>query len=215
MPDPATLASATALPPRRRWFGRLLAAAGGAWPAGHDWALWHRACAGDAASATELVCLLTPQAHGLAMQMLGRTEDAQDVVQDAFLRLWGARPADDQGARLATFFNTIVLNRCKTLLVQRREISTDQELLVSLADQAQQESTAADRPLPQASATQLQAALARLPARQRMALAMWAYADADVPDIARALELDTNATHQLLHRAKTGLRQLLLQGAPR
>ena len=39
-----------------------------------------------------------------------------------------------------------------------------------------------------------------------MALAMWAYADASVPEIARALELDANAAHQLLHRAKLALR---------
>ncbi len=56
--------------------------------------------------------------------------------------------------------------------------------------------------------------MARLPARQRMALAMWAYADADVPQIARALELDANAAHQLLYRAKMALRSLLQEAAP-
>jgi RNA polymerase sigma-70 factor (ECF subfamily) len=38
---------------------------------------------------------------------------------------------------------------------------------------------------------------------------MWAYADASVIDIARALELDPNAAHQLLHRAKLTLRSHL------
>ena len=56
--------------------------------------------------------------------------------------------------------------------------------------------------------------MARLSPRQRMALAMWAYADADLAAIARALELDANAAHQLLHRAKAALRQHLKEPAP-
>jgi RNA polymerase sigma-70 factor (ECF subfamily) len=47
-----------------------------------------------------------------------------------------------------------------------------------------------------------------------MALAMWAYADADVAQIARSLELDTNAAHQLLHRAKATLRRSLQETSP-
>jgi RNA polymerase sigma-70 factor, ECF subfamily len=43
---------------------------------------------------------------------------------------------------------------------------------------------------------------------------MWAYADADVATIARSLQIDSNAAHQLLHRAKTALRQLLQETPP-
>ena len=56
-----------------QWSGRLVRAlefGTTGRPAGGDWTLWHKACAGHAPSATELVRTLTPQAHGLAMQML-------------------------------------------------------------------------------------------------------------------------------------------------
>jgi len=213
MQEPGLTASST-VPVRQlgRWIGRTLARAGGVLPAGRDWELWHRACGGDAPSATELVRRLTPQAHALALQLLRKTEDAQDVVQEAFLRLWGCRPSDARGAQLATFFNTIVINRCKTLLGRRRELSTDHEALTGLADARQLQVEAGVSQLPDISAPQLQSALGRLPARQRMALAMWAYADAEVHEIARALEIEVNAAHQLLFRAKAALRQLL-QGA--
>ena len=62
--------------------------------------------------------------------------------------------------------------------------------------------------------THLHASMARLPARQRMALAMWAFADADVSAIASALAIDENAAHQLLHRAKRGLRAALQEPQP-
>ncbi|MFT3856413.1 MAG: sigma factor-like helix-turn-helix DNA-binding protein [Aquabacterium sp.] len=58
----------------------------------------------------------------------------------------------------------------------------------------------------------IDAALAGLPVRQRMALVMWAYADATPADIARVLDIDPNAAHQLLHRARHALRGRLPEG---
>jgi len=195
-----------------QWVGQALGVRGGAPQPADPWALWQAARAGDQASASALVRRLSPQAYALAMQLLGRREDAEDMVQEAFLRLWRARPSDAHGAALATYFNTIVINRCKSWLTRRRELSTDPEQLLELADAGQDaEPPGALAPL---SAATLAAAMARLSPRQRMALAMWAYADADVPAIARALELDANAAHQLLHRAKTALRQHLKEHAP-
>lgn len=169
-----------------------------------DWALWQAACSGDARSATRLVQLLTPQAFGLAMQLLGRREDAEDAVQEAWLRLWRSRPSDAHGATLSTYFNTIVINRCKSSLTRRHELSTAPENLVELCDA--QPPAAPDASPGALDSGALQAAMAALAPRQRMALAMWAYADADAREIARAMELEPNAAHQLLHRAKAALR---------
>ncbi|MFN7121479.1 MAG: RNA polymerase sigma factor [Hydrogenophaga sp.] len=194
-----------------RWIGGTRTPVSGALD---DWALWRAACKGDAPSATQLVRLLTPQAHGLAMQLVGRHEDAEDLVQESFLRLWGSNPSDTRGASLATFFNTIVINRCKSWLVRHHELSTEHEVLIELADAAQVAHGPHDSEGASLPPHQLQAAMARLPSRQRMALAMWAYADADVATIARSLQIDSNAAHQLLHRAKTALRQLLQETPP-
>lgn len=189
-----------------------------------DWSLWRRACEGHGPSATRLVDRLTPQAFGLAIQLLGKTEDAQDAVQDAFLRLWRSDPGSDQGARLSTYFNTIVVNRCRSARSARREQATDPDDLADLHE-AQGPAEGAFGADPAHAGTvlgesvagftrgglggRLQRALARLPARQRQALALWAHADADAPAIARALELDVNAAHQLLHRARRALRARL------
>jgi RNA polymerase sigma-70 factor (ECF subfamily) len=190
-----------------RWWSAARARLGratGASPGGEDWALWRRACAGEAAAATALVRQLTPQALGLARQLLRRQEDAEDMVQESFLRLWGSRPSEARGASLATFFNTIVINRCKSLLLQRRELSLEPEALDALSEAL----IDTQRPTPEGAlelrieGRALLQALQRLPARQRMALALWAYADASVAEIAQALSLsEANAAHQLLHRA--------------
>ena len=195
------------------WLGHAAARVGG--PAeGEDWRLWHEACRGRADAATRLVKLLTPQAYGLALRLLGRPEDAEDAVQEAFVRLWRSSPSDGRGARLATYFNTIVINRCRSQLTGRREQATEQGELNELHDawQLREGADVAD-PDHLASRDRLAAALARLPARQRMAAVMWAYADASAADIARTLDIDPNAAHQLLHRARQALRLHLDAGA--
>lgn len=215
-PEPPTTTAAlgTSLGQLGRWVGRALLPPGRHAARSDDWTLWHAACAGDEPSATRLVHQLTPQAYGLALQLLAQREDAEDAVQEAFLRLWRSRPSDTHGATLATFFNTIVINRCKTWLTRRRELSADHEQLTELSDAQQGAQPPASDDGTPLSVPQLQAAMARLPARQRMALAMWAYADADVAEIARSMELDRNAAHQLLHRAKAALRQQLQEHIP-
>jgi RNA polymerase sigma factor (sigma-70 family) len=183
-----------------------------------DWPQWHAARQGSATAAVALVQGLSGQAYGLALRLLGRAEDAEDVVQEAFMRLWRSDPKDDQGATLSTYFNTIVINRCRSLLVARREWATDPADLQDLQE------TAPDGGYPQpglgsgfgsgagASLDTLQRkaaieqALRRLPARQRLVLALWAYAERSVPEIAAELELGADATHQLLTRAKRSLR---------
>lgn len=185
-----------------------------------DWTLWREACAGSARSALQLVRALTPQAYGLALQLLRRSEDAEDAVQDAFLRLWRSNPSDGRGATLSTYFNTIVINRCRSRWTAQREDATDPDALAELHDAQQAGDIAAhgaDRAAhfdTAGNSRVLERGLARLPVRQRMAVVMWAYADAGVPDIARALDIDPNAAHQLLHRAKQTLRAHLEGASP-
>lgn len=194
--------------------GRV-ANATGIGPSEDDWNLWARACAGHEPSAARIVSRLMPQALGIARQLTRRREDAEDAVQESFLRLWRSDASPDRGSRLSTYFNAIVINRCRTRLAARTDLAVDQDALHAMLD-TDQASHGADEPAHgmaglsgAGAADRLRNALAALPARQRMAVAMWAYADADVDDIARALELKPNAVHQLLHRGRRALRTAL------
>lgn len=180
------------------------------------WALWHRAAAGEATAARALVALLTPTARGLALRLLGRSEDADDAVQDAFERLWRADPRDDAGARISTYFNAIVINRCRSVLVTRREWAADPDDLARVIDETSAV-TFADAPAARDTRdrdARLHAALRALPVRQRMAVVLWAWADHGVPEIARTMQIDDNAAHQLLHRARRALRRHLQDETP-
>ena len=176
---------------------------------GDPWAQLQRALAGDEHSARALVHALAPIALRAAMRVMGRREDAEDAVQEAFLSLWRRPPSQGQGARLSTYLITVVLNNCRSMPRGRR--------LLEPIDEEQREKEAADpvadalvasvAMTPQGAQQRLGSALMRLSPRQRLAMAMWAYADATSADIARALLIDENAANQLMHRARSALRR--------
>lgn len=118
-----------------RFARQLLGRAGP--PAGGDWALWQAARDGDERSARMLVGRLAPQALALARGFLRRDEDAEDAVQESFVRLWRSRPDAGRGGSLATYFNTIVLNRCRTRAGARVDLPTEQADLEAMLEREQ------------------------------------------------------------------------------
>ncbi|MEN9771686.1 MAG: hypothetical protein RJA58_329 [Pseudomonadota bacterium] len=175
-----------------------------------DQGLFRLARGGEPKATRALVESLSPRAHALAWRMLGDAAEAEDVLQEAFIRLFNG--AEFQGqSRLGTFFHTMVARLCLDRIRQRKP-----ELLLETQDfetlsEAEQSSFVdpEDQLSDQQQADHMQAAIARLSHRQRMAISLWAYHDFEAIDIARALDCDLNAAHQCLHRAKISLRKLL------
>lgn len=160
--------------------------------------------------AARLVAHLRPRAFALAYRLLQDQALAEDALQEAFIRLWRSQASDQGRAQLGTYFHHIVANESLRLLRRGgRELSWSPDELVELIDQ---------RDEPQATEAPgfdpdvLEAAIAGLPDRQRVALVLWAYEGASPAEVARALGLSPNAAHQLLHRAKQSLKAALSTG---
>jgi len=159
---------------------------------------------GDKAAAKKIVKQLSPQAHALAWRMLGDSHQAQDAVQEAFVKLLKIGCFNGSSS-LATYFYTIVSRVClDRLRVVRHQPSLQDEDLALLDEGLDPQQTYAQAQ----RSHKVQRALMALPSRQRIALSLWAYQDATAQDIAATLAIETNAAHQLLHRAKINLRQL-------
>ena len=76
---------------------------------------------GDPWAARALTLRLTPRVLGFAARMLSDRTEAEDVVQEAMLRLWRMAPDWQQGeARVATWLYRVASNLCLDRLRRSR-----------------------------------------------------------------------------------------------
>lgn len=166
-----------------------------------------------AQKAASLIALLRPRAFSLAYRLLQDRGLAEDVLQEAFIRLWKSGAINTGQARLTTYFHRIVFNEAMRASERfKPEQSLDLDSINGLIETQQlidedQSSNPATTLAP--APEQIEAAIAQLPQRQRAALLLWAYEDMSIKEIAVELKLQENAAHQLLFRAKHALKKQL------
>ena len=172
-----------------------------------DAALFEQACLGNQKAAHQLVNHLSPKANALAWRLLGDAAEVQDVVQEGFIKIFQTKQFRGDSS-LATYFHIVVSRLCLDRLRARKvlRLETNEVLDDVLEDENQNPFQDLQRTQ---SVTAVQRALMLMSTRQRAILTLWAYQEASISEIAEMMELEINAAHQLLYRAKISLRQKL------
>ena len=166
-----------------------------------DEALLTRYAAGDQAAARALTLRLTPRVYAHACRMLGVPAEAEDVTQEALLRLWRIAPEWRHGeARITTWLYRVVANLCTDRLRRSRGIALD-----AVPEPEDEAESADDRLQQHARTAALQAALNRLPDRQRQAVILRHIEGLANPEIAEIMEISTEAVESLTARGKWAL----------
>jgi len=157
---------------------------------------------GDRAAARLLTERLLPRAFRHAARVLGDRAEAEDVAQEAMLRLWRAAEGwqTDGAARPATWLHRVVAN----LSIDRLRRSGRSVALGD--DDFADDAPGAEAWLQQAGRMDaLDAALARLPERQRQAVVLRHIEELSNPEIAEILGLGVEAVESLTARGKRAL----------
>jgi RNA polymerase sigma-70 factor (ECF subfamily) len=164
-----------------------------------------RAGKGDRAAAQALMARHLPKMLTVARRMLGGQAEAEDAVQDAFLKLWTHAARWEPGRALfETWLYRVVLNKCYDRL--RRKPTAKLDEAVEVADP----SPAADQLLQgSAVAKEIEAALAELPERQRAAIVLCHYQECGNIEAAEILGISVEALESLLSRGRRTLRARL------
>ncbi len=164
-----------------------------------------RAGGGDRAAAQALMARHLPKMLTVARRMLGNQAEAEDAVQDAFLKLWTHAARWQPGRALfETWLYRVVLNKCYDRL--RRKPTAKLDEAVEVADPA----PAADQLLQgSALAKEIEAALAELPERQRAAIVLCHYQECGNIEAAEILGISVEALESLLSRGRRTLRTRL------
>lgn len=156
---------------------------------------------GDQAAARSLTARHLGPVLALAFRMLGDRAEAEDVAQDAMLRLWRIADSWEPGrAKVSTWLHRITANLCIDRLRKKRGRNTEE--MPELAD----ERPGVESQLQQTDQTEaIQHALAKLPTRQRLALTLKFLEERNNPDIAEIMDISVDAVESLIARGKRAL----------
>ncbi|MFN9848206.1 MAG: RNA polymerase sigma factor [Alphaproteobacteria bacterium] len=164
-----------------------------------------RVAVGDPAATRAMVARKLPRLLSLAGRMLGDAAEAEDVAQEAFLRIWKQasrwRPGE---ARFDTWLHRVALNLCYDRLRRRRELA-----FADPPDRAD-DGPAPDRGLQAAdTGRRVGAALQSLPDRQREAIVLCHYQELGNIEAAAVMGVSVEALESLLGRGRRALRVAL------
>lgn len=161
----------------------------------------------EPAAVNEMVTRKLPRLLALAGRILGDADEARDVAQESFLRIWRHAASWRSGeARFDTWLHRVALNLCHDRLRRRKERPLAEADTLALADSAppldeQLETTERN--------ARMAAALAALPERQREAIVLQYYQELSNIDAATLMNISVEALESLLSRARRQLRSQL------
>lgn len=175
-----------------------------------DAALMGAIAGGDSAAFARLMRDLGPRLLRLAAPMLGDGAEAEDVLQEAFLRLWRAAPDWRPSARIGTWLHTVVYR----LALDRLRARRNHVALDAVEDQLPVVTASAEENLVDRNRREVfERALAQLPARQRAALVLAYDEDLSQAEASAVLGCTQEAYESLLARGRRRLREIVSAGA--
>lgn len=141
----------------------------------------------------------------IGWRMLGDATEAEDIAQEALLRLWDhAGRWKAGGPGVAAWLKRVAMNLCLDRL-RRRKFGSDEE-----APERADDSPLADALLDEdRMADIIKAAMGALPDRQRAAIVLTYYEELTNMAAAQAMDMNIKAFESLLLRARAGLRNSL------
>lgn len=169
-----------------------------------DEALMARVARGDQPAFRALARRHVPAMVGLARRILGNAAEAEDVAQEAMLRVWTHAPRWQPLAAFRTWLTRVVVNLC--LDRKRRAPWVELEAAGDIVDPAPAASELAET---DERERLLQAAIANLPDRQRTAIVLTYTEGMSNAQVADILDTSVSAVETLLVRGKQNLRRAL------
>jgi len=172
---------------------------------------------GDPEAFARLVACYWSRVFGRLYRQVGDREEAEDLTQDVFLRLYRYRNRYEPRAKFATWLFHITQNVARNALRSRRRrpcmplgaLAGDNEqpfLDKILPDRSESPSRPLER---EELAHQVRTAVSSLGERQREALEMHQFGDRTYNEVAEEMDMTPKAAKSLLYRARIQLRECL------
>ena len=141
--------------------------------------------------------------YSIAYRLVSNKDDAEDIVQEAFLKLWD-RPQlwnPNKQAKFTTWFYKVIINLCFDLTKKKKPIDLPED--IELVDRNPGQDVLLDTHQKQ---TLLEGFVQELPARQQLALNLCFYEGLTNKQAAEIIGVKVKAVQSLIMRAKTTLK---------
>jgi RNA polymerase sigma-70 factor (ECF subfamily) len=178
-------------------------------------ALVTAAKAGDRAAFDQLLALQRPRAMAAALRVLHNPDDAEDAVQEAFLKIWRSLPSFEGRSSFSTWVHRIVTNASLDLMrksAARAETVEHPDLKADPAVTAAEprsdvtpESELAEREVEKL----VRLAVATLPAAHRQAVLLREFDDCSYQEMAEIIACPIGTVMSRLHHARGKLAEEL------
>jgi len=175
-----------------------------------------RICQGDVSAFQTLVEKYKRKVYYLAYDMVGDHQEAEDVSQEVFIKVYRALKGFRRDAKMSSWIYQITVNSAIDLLRRRKaKPSVNLEDFDHIGFQENPAGTGSAVMDPEASAvaslfqSRIQQALGRITARERVVFVMRHYNDFQIDEIADVLEVSAGTVKSLLFRALQKLRREL------
>lgn len=134
-------------------------------------------------------------------------QDAEDIVQDAFLKLWTgkARWKSSKGARFTTWFYRILYNQAMDVLRTRKRAFYELDDNIESGD-----ASAETHLIDNQQQRELRRILAELPENQRIAVNLFYFENLPQKQIAEMMGLSVKALESQLSRARNTLKERMV-----
>jgi RNA polymerase sigma-70 factor (ECF subfamily) len=172
---------------------------------------------GDAQGYRVLVERYSPQVFRLAFRITGNEADAEDVVQDAFLRAYRGLAKFDERSQFSTWLYRITTNAALDLIRKRRRHEDNREQASATdpdalhpTDTLPATNPSSDRLVLSAEVKEkVEDALARLSPKEKAAFVLRHFEGMSIAEIARTLDMGSSAAKNNIFRAVQKLRREL------
>lgn len=160
---------------------------------------------GDQEAAKSLTFRHAPRVMALSRRMLRDQAEAEDVAQEAMLRLWKIAPDWRQGeAKVSTWLYRVASNLCTDRLRKKRGTNLD-----DIPEPADGKPSVEQQMLTRDRAAALEWALDQLSAHQKLAVTLRHINELSNPEIAKIMDISIEAVESLTARGKRTLAGLL------
>lgn len=180
---------------------------------GEDARLIYRCLAGDEKAYRELIERYQAQVYSVALRMVRRSEDAEDVVQETFVRMFRALDRYDPSRPFSAWLLTIASRLCidhlrrrrvGTIPLTQRDPGSGEEYTIEVEDPGLKPDDWTEHKEEERRSEEL---IASLPPHYRIVVILRHQQDLSYEEIAEALHLPLGTVKARIHRARAILKK--------